>query len=98
MSQQITVIARARARQGCEERLRIELLRLLAPTRSEPGCINYDLHQSTTDPRDFLFHENWESSRHLDTHLNSDHIKAVFAILPELLEGHADITTWSRVA
>ena len=92
-----TVIARARAKAGCENRLRNELERLLTPTRSEAGCINYDLHQSTDDPRDFLFHENWETKGHLDAHLQSEHVKAVFALLPDLLEGHAEITTWSRV-
>ena len=97
MSELITVVARARAKQGCEDRLRAALQSLVEPTLAEPGCINYDLHQSTTDPRDFLFHENWQSPAHLDTHMKSDHIKAVFAVLPELLEGQAEITTWSRV-
>ena len=97
MSEQITVIARARAKPGLEDRVRAELQRLLGPTRAEAGCINYDLHQSANDPREFMFHENWESAGHLDAHLQSPHIKAVFELLPELVEGHADITTWKRV-
>jgi quinol monooxygenase YgiN len=97
MSEPLTVVARVRAKQGCEDRLRAVLQSLVAPTRAESGCINYDLHQSATDPRDFLFHENWESKDHLDAHMKSDHFKAAFAVLPELLDGNAEITTWNRV-
>ena len=97
MSEHLTVIARVRAKPGLESRLRDELQRLLVPTRAENGCINYDLHQSTIDPRDFVFHENWESAGHLDAHLKSAHIQAIFALLPDLTEGQAEITTWNKV-
>jgi len=97
MSEQVTVIARARAKAGMEKRLREELQRVLAPTRAEAGCINYDLHESPADPRDFLFHETWVSADHLDAHLKSAHIKALFDALPALVEGPAEITTWKMV-
>jgi quinol monooxygenase YgiN len=97
MSEQVTVIARARAKPGCESRLQAELQRVQAPTRAEAGCINYDLHQSAADPRDFLFYENWQSAGHLDAHLKSPHIQELFALLPELLEGNAEISIWKMV-
>jgi quinol monooxygenase YgiN len=46
MNDSLTVIAHVRAKPGQESRVRQLLEGLLAPTRAEAGCINYDLHQS----------------------------------------------------
>jgi quinol monooxygenase YgiN len=81
----LTVIAILKAKPGQEAALRQELLRLIPPTRSEPGCLNYDLHQDTEDPARFVFHENWASKQHLDTHLETPHLKALAARADELL-------------
>jgi quinol monooxygenase YgiN len=43
-SKRITVLALVKAKEGMEESVREELMSLVSPTRSEPGCINYDLH------------------------------------------------------
>ena len=45
----ITVLALVKAKEGMEETVRQELLPLVNPTRSEPGCINYDVHQATDE-------------------------------------------------
>jgi quinol monooxygenase YgiN len=97
IDQQVTVIARARAKAGMEKLLREALQRVLAPTRAEAGCLNYDLHESATDPRDFVFYENWISQGDLDAHLKSPHIKALFESLPSLTEGQAEVTLWKMV-
>lgn len=39
----LTIMARIRAKLGMEERMQQDLLRLLEPTRSEVGCITFDL-------------------------------------------------------
>src|SRR5690242_17935556 len=93
----VTVIAHMRAKPGMESRLRAALEGLLAPTRAEAGCINYDLHASATDPREFLFHENWASAAHLDAHFKTPHLQQVMAAIPELVDGQPEITTWTRV-
>ena len=97
MNQQVTVIAKIRARPGREGRVREELRKLLAPTRAEAGCMNYDLHESPTDPQEFVFYENWTSAAHLDAHLKSPHIQAWFELAPQLLEGNVDIARWNMV-
>jgi quinol monooxygenase YgiN len=56
MNDSLTVIAHVRAKPGQESRVRQLLEGLLAPTRAEAGCINYDLHQSQTDPALFVKH------------------------------------------
>ena len=94
----ITVVATFPARPGKESELKSALVSLVAPTRQEPGCINYDLHILPEDPAKFLFHENWTSKAHLDTHLRSAHIKALLPRVDELCVALPEIKIWERIA
>ena len=67
--------ARSTANPGRAQRVKEELLKLLAPTRAESGCINFDMHQGTTDPAQFLFHENWTSEAALKAHFETPQIE-----------------------
>lgn len=93
----LTVVATFAAKPGKEAELRAALTGLLAPTRQEAGCLNYDLHQATERPATFLFHENWTSKAHLDVHLQSAHVQAVLARLGELCVAPPEISLWERV-
>jgi quinol monooxygenase YgiN len=93
----LTVVAMLKARPGKEAELRQELLALIPTTRQEPGCLNYDLHQATENPGQFLFHENWASKQHLDDHLARPHLTALFAKLPELVAEPPQITLWEKI-
>lgn len=61
------------AKPGQEEMLRAELTALVKPTRSEVGCILYDLHRSPEIPGDFLFYEIWESREAHAAHKQTPH-------------------------
>ena len=61
----MTVVVRIKAKPGMVPLVKQELLDLLAPTRDEDGCINYDMHQAVADDSLFLFHENWTSKRRM---------------------------------
>ena len=93
----VTVVARFSARPGMEDRVREELRRLLAPTRAETGCLNYDLHEAPGSPGEFMFHENWTSAAALDRHLASAHIAAWRAVAADLLARPIEITRWRRM-
>ena len=97
MSELLTVIARFRAKSGHEARLRQELQRLVAPTRAEAGCVIYDLHESSTEPGRFMFHEVWERDADLDAHFQTPHMLAIVKLLPELLEEPLDLTKWRKL-
>src|SRR5258708_2783071 len=94
----LTVIAAFQARPGKEAELREVLISLIAPTRKEAGCVNYDCHQSPDDASKFLFHENWASKAHLDAHLAAPHVQALLTRVGELCTGHPQITTWEKIA
>lgn len=50
----LTIIAHIKAKPGMEQRMQQDLLGLLAPTRSEPGCITFDLLSDINDPTVFI--------------------------------------------
>ena len=96
----VTVLATIKVKPGVEERARELLQRAVAPTRLEPGCLNYDLHQSATDPTSFVFYENWESDEALAAHAasTSAHRQALRDELGALLDGAPTLTRWRRIA
>ena len=94
----ITVVATFEARAGKEAELKAALTSLVAPTRKEAGCLNYDLHQLPDEPKKFLFHENWTSQAHLNAHLQSPHIKALLPRVPELAVAMPEIKIWEKIA
>jgi quinol monooxygenase YgiN len=94
----ITVVATFEARPGKEAALRTVLMGLVAPTRMEAGCLNYDLHVSLEHPEQLLFHENWITKAALDTHLQSPHIQALLPRIDELCSQPPAIVIWDRIA
>lgn len=82
----VTVVAKVAAKKESAERVKSELLKLVAPTRKEEGCIEYRLHQDNDDPAVFIFYENWESEACLGRHMTSDHFKAYVSATDGLIE------------
>ena len=72
----LTIVARIEAKEEKRELVRAALLKLIAPTRAETGCINYDLHQDNENPNLFLCYENWESRALWQLHMKSAHLEA----------------------
>lgn len=72
----LTVVAKLKARSGCEEQLFALLRDLLGPTRAEAGCLAYDLHRSQDEPGTFLFTETWASRPLWEAHMASPHLVA----------------------
>ena len=95
--QTLTVVARLKAK--TERRAEVEetLKGLIGPTRQEPGCISYVLHQSNDDPCSFLFVEIWRSQADLDDHLQKPYLQALIARAGELFSTPLDVTMWHEV-
>jgi quinol monooxygenase YgiN len=93
----LTVLAQVRAKPGKETEIRSMLLSLVAPSRKDAGCINYDLHQAVDNPAMFLFHENWESKALLDQHLQTAHVQGVLGKLGPLVAEPPQITLWDKI-
>jgi len=93
----ITVVATFQARPGKENELRAALIGLLAPTRKEEGCINYDLHSSPEDPAKFLFYENWTGKAALDAHMQTPHVQNLLPRVNELCVAFPGIKIWEKI-
>jgi len=93
----VTLVVTFQARPGKEADLRAMLLGLLAPTRKEAGCINYDLHVVPDDPARFLFYENWTSKVHHGAHDQTPHIRHLLARVNEFCVEPPKLTFWEKV-
>jgi quinol monooxygenase YgiN len=96
-SKTLTVIAQIKAKPGQEGQVRQELLSLVAPSRQDAGCINYDLHQAADNPALFLFHENWASKAHLDAHLAKPDLQAALGRVGTMVAEAPQITLWEKI-
>ena len=95
----VTVTAIIKVKPGSEEQAKQVLLQAVTPTRAEAGCLNYDLHQSVSDPTEFLFHENWASEEALKAHADSagQHRLALRQQLSGIVDGSPRMTVWRRL-
>jgi quinol monooxygenase YgiN len=98
MGTKLTVVGKIKAKPGMEEKVKEELLALVPPTRTEPGCINYDLHQALDDKSSFVFYENWLSKKDLDEHLQMPYLQAFLSKAEHLLAQPVDITLWEMIS
>lgn len=98
MGEKVTVIARFKAKEGSDRELKELLLSLIEPSRSDEGCINYDLHQAFDDPALFVFHETWESKELLSKHSATAHIQQYRAKAKPLLAEPPEVILLTRIS
>lgn len=73
----IILTAIVKAKPDEVEAVKEALLSMVEPTRQEPGCLCYNLHQSKSDPTQFMFYEQWASKEAFDAHGKTPHMKAL---------------------
>ena len=91
MAASVHVVARYLAKPGKESDVKGVLNALIAPSRRELGCYQYDLLGNPDDPRDFCFVERWEDDRSVDQHRETAHVKAARAQVEGLVEVPPDV-------
>ncbi len=74
--EKLVSIAVLRARAGMREQLRSELLKLIEPTRREPGNLDYVLFELRDEPGTFYMREAFVSQAALDSHCQTDYFQA----------------------
>ena len=80
-----TIIGTVVAKPDTREELLKSLASFVAPTRTEPGCINYDFHCDADDPNTFVFYENFVNKQALDKHLAMPYLLPLIDRVDELL-------------
>ena len=97
MSEEITVFAIIKAKDGLTAQVEQQLLALIEPTRAESGCITYELNKDTTEPGKFVFYEEWKSEQALDEHLKTPHLQALIAKADQLFDGPLDVSICKKI-
>ncbi|WP_170474473.1 putative quinol monooxygenase [Ruegeria arenilitoris] len=75
----LTIVANIKANPSKIDLVKAELIKLIEVTRTEEGCVNYDLHQDNENPAHFLFYENWQSRELWQAHMKAPHLAAYMA-------------------
>jgi quinol monooxygenase YgiN len=93
----VTLIVTLRSKEGQHLLLEAELRALVAPTRKEEGCMQYDLHRSVDQVGQFLFHEVWETREHHTAHTKTSHFLRWNARKDSLLASRESMF-WQQIA
>lgn len=88
---ELIVIARIQAKKDKIQDVGRKLQGLVAPTRKEAGCLQYDLHQSSDDASIFYFYEKWSGEEALAAHLKTAHVQDMIREASALLAQEPEI-------
>mgnify|MGYP000001474545 FL=1 len=58
---------------------------LIQETRAEKGNISYTLYQSTENPSDFIFYEEYKDENAMSVHATSEHFKSFVETIDGML-------------
>ncbi len=82
----LTILANIIAKEDKVDLVKAELLKLIDITRSEAGCINYDLHQDNENTAHFMLYENWQTRELWQTHMANQHLSEFMANTQDCVE------------
>ena len=67
---------------------------MLEPSRSEDGCIHYELLQNPFNHDLFTFYEKWQSQEDLQEHFQKHYFQEFVNKFAELIVGEGEVTTY----
>jgi quinol monooxygenase YgiN len=70
----LTILAQIHVVPGKEAELINEMHKLIASTKQEPGCLQYDMHIDNDNPSFIMFYENWETRALWLDHMKAPHL------------------------
>ena len=77
--ERLVLVARLKVREETIEEAKSLALGMVADSRSEEGCLNYDVHQGADDPTVFVWHETWADREAFNEHLEKPYFKDFLA-------------------
>ncbi|MGI9534734.1 MAG: putative quinol monooxygenase [Thermodesulfobacteriota bacterium] len=67
---------------------------MLEPSRSEDGCIHYELLQNPFNQYLFTFYEKWKGQEDLEEHFQQHYFQEFVNNITELIVNDGDVTTY----
>ena len=84
-------IVRFEPRPGQAAKFREEVLRVVEPSRAEPGCLALHVFESLHEPVHFAIHSEWKDEAAFETHARLPHtvrfVEAAKELLTHTIEG-----------
>ena len=84
-------IVRLEPRPGAGPEFREELLRVVPPSRAEPGCLSIHAFESQHDPFEFAIHSEWLDEAAFEQHSQMPHtvrfVEAAGKLLTHPIQG-----------
>jgi len=84
-SHDMVVFATAKAAPGKEKELEAALRKVAGPTRAQPGSVAFRLYRAVHEPGTLVAVERWASREHHERHLQGEHVRALMAVMGDLL-------------
>jgi len=98
IDEKIVLVARLKVREDAVEEAKRLALGIVADSRTEEGCVNYDVHQAIDDPTVFVWHETWKNRAALDNHFELPYFKEFFAAAGALAAEEPQITITKMIS
>jgi quinol monooxygenase YgiN len=96
--EKIVLVARLKVKNEMVEEAKLAALALVEISRSEAGCINYDIHQAIDDETVFVWHETWASKQALDEHFAMPYFVEFFATVDKVAAEPPQITLTKMIS
>ncbi len=94
----VTLIARIKAKQGCEGQLEEAFRDMIKKVRAaEPGCQAYILHRANDDATQFVWYETYSDQAAFDNHRKTEHMKEMGGRIANLLDGRPQLEMLTEV-
>lgn len=88
---ELHTVATIPVRPEAADAMRPVLAGLAEQTRSEPGCLAYDLYESAVQPGYFITVERWRGQDDLDAHLAAPAVQEALASAADQLAGEVSV-------
>ena len=86
MKNNFVSLAKLKAKSDKKEKLREELLKLINPTRSEAGCIEYTLFEDKNESGTFYMREAFENRIAFEAHTATAHFQNFASQINDLMD------------
>ena len=93
----LIIIATARAKPGKEADLERALREVAAPTRAQPGCVQFSLYRAAAAPSTIVGFERWVSAADHESHLQGAHVQKLMASMANLLAEPPSIVAYEAL-
>jgi quinol monooxygenase YgiN len=92
----LTVILKSKPEYA--EELKLILEKMVANSRRELTCVQYDLHQNLDNPNIFIFHEVWKNEEGFEIHKKQSYIQEFNKVSKVYLDEKPILYRTSKIA